>query len=661
MDTNTTFTKDDYDLSIIKGFQLATANGFLCADPVEGVAFVIERSTINKIVNNENNDEQQETSGINNTDSATITTTINPVDEIESLIETMGITTEESSTLYIQQKPRLVIDKSKVVIKHESFSDQIISTIREACRIAYYNRVPFVEIDDPNNPKVDFNRSKIRYTTIFTNALSTCRGFLITGNIGEQPFVYLAHRSKTYELPSFTPSSTLIELIEDLTDDIEMKIFNNPPPNTKEKLTIYDLTSLNLLVCGSVTAEIDLISDAFHLLKDKNTNIQNLLKDQPQCLYFCQQLKNLIIIPPVIFLVSGANSDKQSSDDPRGNTGESLKNEPSVCLSYSCDSQVVHMQIEWVGTTSQFDIAHLSIDYKTIEENDFSWKLQIDSIDKAQEELKNPKDLEDFNDALNYVLSVINPPPIPQHHATVLITTKEAHPWTIMGFNELNGNVNAIFTFKCDSLIASHGLLIYRNHIFAAALDHPSIYVWNLNSRDQDYKKLTVAGPISSMTFIGDSSVLACAIGNKIFLYRLDNGRYLITLSGHIRTINNLLFHEDENYLISAGEDTFIHRWNIEEIPVNIDQNINFAPTKSFQGHTGPIHDLCQILIGRFHLLLTGSSDFRTCLCTFLFPNEIHSICVSSFSKTIYCGTDIGTIFIVPLRRLLTQFGEFQH
>jgi len=51
-----------------------------------------------------------------------------------------------------------------------------------------------------------------------------------------------------------------------------------------------------------------------------------------------------------------------------------------------------------------------------------------------------------------------------------------------MGFNELNVNVNVIFTFKCDLLIASHVLLIYRNHIFAAALDHPSIYVWNLNS-----------------------------------------------------------------------------------------------------------------------------------------------------------------------------------
>ena len=43
------------------------------------------------------------------------------------------------------------------------------------------------------------------------------------------------------------------------------------------------------------------------------------------------------------------------------------------------------------------------------------------------------------------------------------------------------------------------------------------------------------------------------------------------------------------------------------------------------------------------------------CLCTFLFPNEIHSICASSFSTTIYCGTDTGVIFVVPLRTLTTQ------
>ena len=49
------------------------------------------------------------------------------------------------------------------------------------------------------------------------------------------------------------------------------------------------------------------------------------------------------------------------------------------------------------------------------------------------------------------------------------------------------------------------------------------------------------------------------------------------------------------------------------------------SPTKSFQGHTGPVHDLCQIFIGKFHLLLTASSDLSVRVCFdrfFLFRNE---------------------------------------
>ncbi|CAF3429504.1 unnamed protein product [Rotaria sp. Silwood1] len=253
-----------------------------------------------------------------------------------------------------------------------------------------------------------------------------------------------------------------------------------------------------------------------------------------------------------------------------------------------------------------------------------------------------------------------------QYQPTVLITTQQAHPWTISVFNGLNGNV--LLTFKSDAPVARHGLLCSRDHIYAAAIDRPSIYVWKLNSRNRDYKKITVAGPINSMIFIRDSTILACAIGNKIFLYKLDNGQHLITLSAHIRTINHLLFDEDQDCLISVGEDNLIHRWNIEEI--SPDRNLDISPSKSFQGHTGPIHDLCQISIGKFHLLLTASSDLSVrlwdivtgkCLCTFLFPNEIHSICASSFSTTIYCGTDTGTIFIVPLQTLTTQFGGIQH
>lgn len=68
-----------------------------------------------------------------------------------------------------------------------------------------------------------------------------------------------------------------------------------------------------------------------------------------------------------------------------------------------------------------------------------------------------------------------------QYQPTVLMTTQQAHPWTISGFNGLNGNV--LLTYKCDAPVAFHGLLCSRDHIYAAAIDRPSIYVWNLNSR----------------------------------------------------------------------------------------------------------------------------------------------------------------------------------
>ncbi len=70
---------------------------------------------------------------------------------------------------------------------------------------------------------------------------------------------------------------------------------------------------------------------------------------------------------------------------------------------------------------------------------------------------------------------------MPQYQPIVLMTTQQAHPWTISGFNGLNGNV--LLTFKCDAPVASHGLLCSQDHIYAAAIDRPSIYVWNLNSR----------------------------------------------------------------------------------------------------------------------------------------------------------------------------------
>lgn len=136
LETNSLFTKDDnYDLSIVNGFQLATAKGSLCEEPLMGVAFIIERWAIDTIVNDEQEEEE-----VDNTDAVpttTTTTTSNIVDEVESLVETMSITSEESSTLDTQQKPRRVIDKSKIIIKRGPLSGQIVSTIRDGCKKAF--------------------------------------------------------------------------------------------------------------------------------------------------------------------------------------------------------------------------------------------------------------------------------------------------------------------------------------------------------------------------------------------------------------------------------------------------------------------------------------------------------------------------------------------
>jgi ribosome assembly protein 1 len=131
-DTTISFTKEDYDVSIINGFQLATAKGSLCEEPLMGVAFIIERWTLDTIVNDDTQEEIPET---NDTDSPA--TTINPVDEVESLLETLSITSDESSALNTQQKPRRVVDKSKILIKRGPLSGQIVSTIRDGCRKAF--------------------------------------------------------------------------------------------------------------------------------------------------------------------------------------------------------------------------------------------------------------------------------------------------------------------------------------------------------------------------------------------------------------------------------------------------------------------------------------------------------------------------------------------
>ena len=93
----------------------------------------IYRWTVNTVVNH---DEDSEVTDNQETDAPT-TATANLVDEVESLLETLSMESDDSSTLQSLRKPRRVVDKSKVVIKRGPLSGQIVSTVRDACRKAF--------------------------------------------------------------------------------------------------------------------------------------------------------------------------------------------------------------------------------------------------------------------------------------------------------------------------------------------------------------------------------------------------------------------------------------------------------------------------------------------------------------------------------------------
>ncbi|CAF0832432.1 unnamed protein product [Didymodactylos carnosus] len=183
-----------------------------------------------------------------------------------------------------------------------------------------------------------------------------------------------------------------------------------------------------------------------------------------------------------------------------------------------------------------------------------------------------------------------------------------------------------------------------------------------------DYKKLTVAGPVSSMVFMFEKTWLACAIGNRIFIYKIDEGRHISTLSAHIRQINVLLYDDDKGCLISGGEDGLVYRWDIEGI--KLDRNIESQPAKSYQGHTQAINDLSVIKLAKSHLLLTASNDSSVrlwdivsgkCICTLLCPSEVHSICSAELSRTIFCGLSNGNIHAISLSQLTTLQHQSQN
>jgi hypothetical protein len=155
---------------------------------------------------------------------------------------------------------------------------------------------------------VGFQEDKISYTTVGSDSLSSCTFVLVVGNLQHHSFAYLSHYPEYLEIPTNTPTSTLLYFIDQISLNIEGHI-NKKPPLNSQQLQINDLNNLQLLIGGGTEEKRDLIREAFTLLNNPNHNIQHLLK-LPPSKYIYQYLRcKAIILNPITVLLSNGGGD----------------------------------------------------------------------------------------------------------------------------------------------------------------------------------------------------------------------------------------------------------------------------------------------------------------------------------------------------------------
>ena len=116
----------------------------------------------------------------------------------------------------------------------------------------------------------DFN---ISFTTIGSNALSSCHFFVIVGIINEKKFCYLSHSSVSYDKES-DPNKTAINIIDQIKNNIKNLHIYRPKEHPKE-INIRNLKNIKMYVGGGGTDEIstNLLETSLQLINNEQENI----------------------------------------------------------------------------------------------------------------------------------------------------------------------------------------------------------------------------------------------------------------------------------------------------------------------------------------------------------------------------------------------------
>ncbi|KAL5186401.1 Protein ROOT INITIATION DEFECTIVE 3 [Glycine soja] len=209
------------------------------------------------------------------------------------------------------------------------------------------------------------------------------------------------------------------------------------------------------------------------------------------------------------------------------------------------------------------------------------------------------------------------------------------------------------------------GFLCLRNRFLVASQSNKlgsvgdgAIAIWSFNKPQQPLLNYTVEaiGPLSCTN--DGIYLVGGALSGKAYLWDVTNGKLLKTWKAHNKSLNCMLFSDDNSLLFSSSSDGMICVWPMISLLDVEDTRSSPPPLHCFLGHMSSITGLLTTPNSYLSRLVSSSLD-GTCkvwdfisgmlVQTHVYPFAITSITLHQREMLLFCGTEKGTIIVNKL------------
>ncbi|CAL6116923.1 PQQ-binding-like_beta-propeller repeat protein [Hexamita inflata] len=111
--------------------------------------------------------------------------------------------------------------------------------------------------------------------------------------------------------------------------------------------------------------------------------------------------------------------------------------------------------------------------------------------------------------------------------------------------------------------------------------DDHTIMVYDL-VKMQVESTITLEDEVNSVEYSNDGNMLACCVGNNVYLYSIATNQQIKKLEGHTDLVNTAIFGKDDTHLISVSEDKSVKVWDVK----------SGAVVQTIEGHTDSVYQV---------------------------------------------------------------------